>query len=71
MGGKFVGLLTGYTGVLLFDVIVVCIRIFVLAFGIFCGMKKAKFAVSLIFWFELHARWLDWCQIVRFFFGIC
>ena len=21
------------------------------------------FAVCLIFWFELHARWLEWCQI--------
>ena len=35
----------------------------VLAFGILGGVKKAKFAVCLIFRFELHAMWLDWCQI--------
>ena len=29
----------------------------------FYGMKKAKFAVCFIFWFELHTMWLDWCQI--------
>ena len=25
-------------------------------------VTKATFAVCLIFWFELRARWLDWCQ---------
>ena len=51
---------------------------FLLAFGIFSGLKKAKFAVSLIFLFELHAssRWLDWCQIGslsggNIFYGDC
>ena len=35
-----------------------------LAFGIVGGGEKGKvFAVCLVFWFELHARWLDWCQI--------
>ena len=35
-----------------------------LAFRIFGGVKnKAKFAVCLIFCFELHARWLVRCQI--------
>ena len=57
----------GYTGVLPFDVIVETVRFnrqnLVLAFGISGGVKKSKFAVCLIFWFELHARWLDWCQI--------
>ena len=36
---------------------------FVLVWGSFSGVNKSKFAVCLIFWFELHARWLDWCQI--------
>ena len=36
---------------------------FVLAFEIVGGEKMAKFAVCLIFWLKLHARWLDWCQI--------
>ena len=31
--------------------------------------EKAKFAVCLIFWFELHARWLDWCQIENLIMG--
>ena len=31
--------------------------------AIFSTVKKAKFAVCFIVWFELHARWLDWCQI--------
>ena len=26
-------------------------------------MKRVKFAVCLIFFFVLHARWLDLCQI--------
>ena len=52
---------SGYTGVLPFDVIALTVRVlidknFVPAFGTFGGMKKAKFALCLIFWFELHAR---------------
>ena len=50
----------GYTGVLLFDAIVVTIRVLI-------NKTVCRFlgflAVCLIFWFELHARWLDWCQI--------
>ena len=34
------------------------------AFEIFSVVEKSKFAaVCLIFWFELHGRRLDWCQI--------
>ena len=33
------------------------------AFGIVSGVKRPKLAVCLIFWFRLHARWFDWCQI--------
>ena len=36
---------------------------FVLVFRIFSGVKKSMFAVCLIVWFGLLARWLDWCQI--------
>ena len=28
--------------------------------GIFGGVKRATFAACLIFWFELHARWVEW-----------
>ena len=58
----------GGGGVLPFDVIVVSIRVlkdktFCCIWGFFSGVKKSAFAVCLIFWFELHAWWLDWCQI--------
>ena len=59
---------TDYTGVLPFDAIVASIRIFIdktlcWLLGFLAVCKKANLAVCLTFWFELHARWLDWCQI--------
>ena len=47
-----------------FDVIVVSIPVLIdttlcWLLGIFGGVKKATFAVCLIFWFKLIARWLD------------
>ena len=45
---------------IIFDVIVVYSGIsrgnLVLTFGVFSGVKRATFAVCLIFWFELHVR---------------
>ena len=57
------------TGVVPFDVTVVAIPdLFILTkktfcrLGIFSGVKQSKFAVCSIVWFELHARWFDWCR---------